>query len=287
MNYTKSILSFMIVMLLGVESLIAQNGKPIFSEMPGMVSYTYRNSFTKDVAATLDTLQAMGIKDMEFSNLFGKTPEELRQLLDERGMVCSSYGVGYPALTTKTREVGQQAKSLGAKFVRVAWIPHEAPFDIEDAKNTVQDFNTVGKILKDEFDITFAYHNHGYEFQPYGGGTLFDYLMKETDPKYVSFEIDILWTYFPGVDPVKLIEKYGDRFKLMHMKDLKIGVEGNMSGGTPVENDVTLGTGQLDIPAILKAAKSAGIQHFYIEDESPIYYKQVPKSIAYLKSLTY
>ncbi len=224
---------------------------------------------------------------MEFSNLFGKTPAELRQLLDERGMVCSSYGVGYPALTTKTREVGQQAKTLGAKFVRVAWIPHEAPFDIEDAKNTVQDFNTVGKILKDEFDITFAYHNHGYEFHPYGNGTLFDYLMKETDPKYVSFEIDILWTFFPGADPVKLIEKYGDRFKLMHMKDLKKGVEGNMSGGTPVENDVTLGTGQLDIPAIIKAAKKAGIQHYYIEDESPIYYKQVPQSIAYLKSLTY
>ncbi|MNL71031.1 hypothetical protein D3C87_1961170 [compost metagenome] len=73
----------------------------------------------------------------------------------------------------------------------------------------------------------------------------------------------------------------------MHMKDLKKGVTGNMSGGTPVENDVALGTGQIDIPAVLKAARKAGLKHYYIEDESPSYAKQVPQSIAYLKSLKY
>lgn len=268
-------------------SVSAQQGKPLFPDMPGMVSYTHRHSFQKDVAATLDTLQQMGIKDMEFSNLFGKTAAELRKLLDERDMFCSSFGVSYADLTTKTREVGQNAKTLGAKFVRVAWIPHEAPFDLADAKKTVKDFNEAGKILQDEFDLTFCYHNHGYEFHPHGKGTLFDFMMEETDPKYVSYEIDILWTYFPGVDPAALIAKYPDRFKLMHLKDLRKGVEGNMSGGTPVENDVALGTGQLDIPAILKAAKKSSIEHYYIEDESPTYYKQVPQSIAYLKSLTY
>jgi sugar phosphate isomerase/epimerase len=84
-----------------------------------------------------------------------------------------------------------------------------------------------------------------------------------------------------------LISKYPERFKLLHLKDLRKGVVGNMSGGTAVENDVALGTGQLDIPAILKAAKKAGIKHYYIEDESPVYYKQVPQTIAYLKSLKY
>lgn len=265
----------------------AQQGKPLFPDMPGMVSYTYRHSFQKDVAKTLDTLQQLGIKDMEFSNLFGKTAVELRQLLDERDMFCSSFGVSYSDLTTKTREVGQNAKTLGAKFVRVAWITHEAPFDQKDAVRASMDFNTAGKILKDEFGLTFCYHNHGYEFHPYEKGTLFDLMMKETNPEYVSYEIDILWTFFPGVDPAALIKKYPKRFKLMHLKDLKKGVEGNMSGGTPVENDVTLGTGQLDLPAILKAAKKSSIEHYYIEDESPIYFKQVPQSIAYLKSLRY
>ncbi len=287
MRILKNLLGLLMMFLLGTETIFAQNEKPLFPETPGMVSYTYRNSFQKDVAATLDTIQSLGITDMEFSNLFGKTPTELRNLLDERDMFCSSFGVGYADLINKTGEVGNNAKTLGAKFVRVAWIPHEAPFDIEDAKKAVEDFNKAGKILKDEFDLTFCYHNHGYEFHPYGQGTLFDYMMDETDPEYVNIEIDILWTYFPGVDPAELIKKYPDRMKLMHLKDLKKGVEGNMSGGTPVENDVALGTGQLDIPKILKAAGEAGIKHYYIEDESPDYHKQVPNSINYLKSLKY
>ena len=71
----------------------------------------------------------------------------------------------------------------------------------------------------------------------------------------------------------------------MHLKDLRKGVEGNLSGGTPVQNDVALGTGQLDIPGILKAAQKSDIKHFYIEDESPSYATQVPQTMAYLKSL--
>jgi len=282
----KCSLQMLLFFFLNVGVLSAQKGKPLFPQTPGMVSYTYRNSFAKDVAATLDTLKSMGIKDMEFSNLFGRKASEIREMLDDRGMFCSSFGVGYPDLTTKTREVGENAKTLGAKYVRVAWIPHDgATFTIADAKKTVEEFNRVGKILKDEFGITFCYHNHGYEFQPYENGTLFDYIMKNTDPKYVSFEIDILWTFFPGLDPAALISKYPKRFKLLHLKDLRKGIEGNSSGKTAVENDVALGTGQLDIPSILKAAKKAGIKHYYIEDESPSYAKQVPQTMKYLKSL--
>ena len=109
--------------------------------------------------------------------------------------------------------------------------------------------------------------------------------MANTNPKYVSFEIDILWTFFPGVDPAALISKYPKRFKLLHLKDLRKGIEGNSSGKTSVENDVALGTGQLDIPSIIKAAKKAGIKHYYIEDESPSYTKQVPQTMKYLKNL--
>jgi sugar phosphate isomerase/epimerase len=276
-----------IVLFLLSLDVFAQQQKPLFPETPGMVSYTHRNSFAKDVAATLDTLQALGIRDMEFSNLFGKTALEIRKLLDERDMFCSSFGVSYQDLTTKTREVGEKAQILGANYVRVAMIPYEAPFTLKNAQSAAAEFNKAGKILKDEFGILFCYHNHGYEFQPHGKETLFDYLVKNTDPEYVGFEMDILWTHFPGADPVKLLRKYPDRFHLMHLKDLKKGVVGNLSGTTPVENDVALGTGQIDIPAILKPAKKTNIRHYYIEDESPFYYLQVPASMEYLKSLTY
>ncbi len=96
--------------------------------------------------------------------------------------------------------------------------------------------------------------------------------------------MDILWVAFPGQNPAALLNKYGSRFKLMHLKDLRKGVAGNLSGKTPVENDVALGNGSIDIAAVLKAAKGH-IQHYYIEDESPSYATQVPRSILYLKSL--
>ncbi len=99
--------------------------------------------------------------------------------------------------------------------------------------------------------------------------------------------MDILWVVFPGADPVKLLYKYGNRFRLMHVKDLRKGITGNLSGSTAQDNDVTLGTGQIDILSVLKAANKSGIIHYYLEDESSVYYKQVPQSIKYLNDLKY
>lgn len=253
----------------------------------GMVSYSFRNSFANNVAATLDTVKSLGITNIEFSNLFGKTALELKKLLDERGMICTSYGVSYDDIMNKTAEVANNAKTLGADFVRVAWVPHDKNkgFTPEDAKKTVEDFNKVGGILKNEYGLTFCYHNHGYEFTPFENGTFYDYIVANTKPQYVSFELDILWAFHPGVDPVSLLEKYPNRYKLMHVKDLKKGVKGDFSGGTAVDNDVALGTGQINIPNILKAAKNSSIQYYYIEDESTNVSVQVPISLKYLKNL--
>jgi sugar phosphate isomerase/epimerase len=259
--------------------------EPLFAQVPGMVSYTYREEFKRDVPGTLDKIRALGITDMEFSNLFGQTAAELRRLLDERGMVCSSLGVSYDDLLNKTDEVAKNAAVLGAKYVRVAWLPDRQPFTLALAEKTAAEFNRIGRQLHEQ-GLIFCYHNHGYEFVPHGDGTLFDLLMAETNPQDVSFELDILWAHLPGANPAQLLEKYGSRFKLMHLKDLRPGVKGDFSGKTAVENDVALGTGQLDLPAILKAAKRAGVQHYYIEDESPNTATQVPQTMAYLKSLT-
>ena len=278
-------ITLLLLLLLGVSTLNAQKSNQLFPQTPGMVSFTYRNSFAKDVAATLDTLKELGIQEMEFSNLFGKKAAEIRKMLDERGMFCSSFGVSYPELTTKTAEVGENAKILGAQYVRVAYIAHEGVFTLEMAQKAVSEFNRTGKILKDQYGISFCYHNHGYEFVPYQEGTLMDYIIRQTDPDYVGFEIDILWSFIHGQDPTKLIQQYPKRFKLLHLKDLRKGAGLNASGGTAVENDVALGTGQLDLPSILTAAKKAGIKHYYIEDESPAYARQVPQSMAYLKGL--
>lgn len=262
---------------------VGQSFSKMMKSKPAIVSYTFRKQFAQDMPGTLDYIKSIGIDNIEFSNLFGQVAEDIRTMMDRRGIRCTSFGVSYDDIMNKRAGVIENAKKLGASYVRVAWIPHSSPWTLENAKQTAAVFNEIGKDLKSH-GLTFAYHNHGYEFQPYGDGTLFDVLMKETNPDYVSYEIDILWVQHPGQDPARLIKKYPNRFKLMHVKDLKKGVVGDLSGQTPTENDVTLGTGQIDIKKVLKAARKSSIEHFYIEDENDNSWNQVPQSIAFLKN---
>jgi sugar phosphate isomerase/epimerase len=259
--------------------------KPLYTKPIGLQAYTFRESWPNGIEATLDTIQSLGVTEMEGGPIKGMDTEELRKQLDKRGIKMVSIGADYNDLAKSTDETIKNAKILGAKYVMVAWIPHDSKgFTLEDAKKAVEDFNKAGKELK-EHGITLTYHNHGYEFVPYEDGTLFDYIVTNTNPEYVSFEMDILWTAFPGQDPAALLYKYGKRWKLMHLKDLKKGVKGDLSGSTPTTNDVALGTGSIDIPAVLKAAKEVGIEHYFIEDESPSYLTQIPQTIDYIKGL--
>lgn len=274
------------ILILTVSVHAQQDQKARTPDNFGIVSYTMRNSFAKNFEATLDTIQSFGINNIEFSNLFGQTPEKIRASLDKRGMFCTSYGVSYEDLVNKTRDVGKTAQVLGAEFVRVAWIPHKGTFTRDDAERSVRDFNKAGKILKEKFGLTFCYHNHGYEFAPMGNGSsLFDVIVSGTDPAYVSFEMDILWAHIADVYPAELLKKYPNRFRLMHVKDLKKGTPHGITGTTDPNNDVVLGTGEINIPAVMSAAQRAGVKYYYLEDESDEATVHVVPSMQYLKSL--
>jgi sugar phosphate isomerase/epimerase len=277
-------LSFLAFLLISQIIFAQKPFSKVLKETPGVVSFTFRADFSKDVAGTLDYIKEMSIRNIEFSNLFGKSAVEMRALLDARGMVCTSYGVYYDALTNKTEKVIQEAKTLGAEFVRVGMIPHKGEFTVQQADAAVKDFNRVGKLLK-ENGLEFSYHNHGYDFTPYEKSTLYDYLIQNTNPDYVSFELDILWVHQFGQDPLAYLKKYPSRFKLMHVKDLKKGVPVGLDVKTSPENDVPLGSGQINVQAILKQARKSAIKYFYLEDENSNSRAQVPLSLTYVKSL--
>ena len=111
-----------------------------------------------------------------------------------------------------------------------SWIPHkEGEFTREDLIKAVAIFNTAGKLLKEK-GLQFCYHPHGYEFRPFENGTMFDYMVKHTDPRYVNFEMDVFWVKHSGQDPVALLKKYPTRFLMLHLKDCKSGTTGNQDG---------------------------------------------------------
>jgi len=284
MNKSVALVFLIAAIVSGNEITFAQKGKPLFTSPLGIAPYTFRKSFPNGVAATLDTIKMMGFTEIEGGG--GRmSPEEYKKLCDERGLSIPSFGTGYEQLVKNPDSVIWRAKIFGAKYVMVSWIPHKTgSFNFENAKKAVDDFNAAGKILK-EAGVTLCYHAHGYEFLPYENGTLLDYMMNNTNPDYVSFEMDIYWIWFGGGDPVTLLKKYSNRWKLMHIKDMRKGTKKDLTGLTSPENDVALGTGELDIPGIIKAAKQIGIKHYFIEDESSNIITQIPQTIAYLKSL--
>jgi len=272
------------LLLLAVTLSTGIYAQRLYTAQLGMEAYTYRRSLPVNPAKALDTIKRLGFTELEGGG--GRMPpEQFRKLCEERGIRIVSTGADYNMLAKSPDSIVTRARALGAKYVMCAWIPHDkGVLTAADAKQAVEVFNRAGKYLH-EHGLTFCYHAHGYEFQPYEGGTLLDYIIKNTNPDYVSFEMDIMWIQFGGGDPVALLKKYGRRWKLMHLKDLRKGTPKNLTGLTGPENDVPLGQGEVDIPNILREAKKIGIQHYFIEDESNDPNGQLPQSIRYLKGL--
>ena len=252
----------------------------------GLQLYSLRDMLkTQGPAVMLDKSKTLGFKYVEVADYGGLTPAEFRVQLDQRGLVPIGRHYPFEALRDDIEGVIRDAKALGVPYVGCAWISHKAPFDEKQCRAAAAVFNRAGAALA-KAGIKFYYHNHGYEFFPHGSGTLFDLLVAETDPQTVLFQMDVLWTVLPGQDPAKLLEKYPNRWLLVHLKDLKKGVPaGNMTGGTPLTNDVALGTGQVDWPAFFRAAQRVGVKYYFIEDESPTVVEQIPQSLRFLESV--
>lgn len=281
------------ILFLAVCSFSVAAGEPgtgeSFTGPVGMQLYSLRAEFLANgVAKTLDQVKAMGITNCELAGVpANTTAEAYNAQLEERGLKPISGHFGYDKLKSDPESCVKEAKALGLKFAGCAWISHKPPFNEAACRDAIAVFNKAGEAFAKE-GIRFFYHTHGYEFHPHGDGTLFDLFMQETKKEFVGVQMDVLWVVFPGKNPVELLGKYAGRWESLHLKDLKKGVAiGSLSGGTDKKNNVVLGTGQMDWPAILKAAKAAGVKYYFIEDESPDAATQIPQSMKYLESVKF
>jgi sugar phosphate isomerase/epimerase len=249
----------------------------------GLQLWSVREQMAKDIPGTLAEVRGWGIKYVELAGTYKLTPAQFKAQLDAHGLEAVSGHFPFERWRDDPEGVLAEAEVFGLKYVGCAWIPHHGAFDEAACRQGAAVFNRAGALAA-RHHMVFFYHTHGYEFQPFGKGTLFDLLMRETHPDQVKFEMDIFWIAHAGRDPAQMLEKHPKRWALMHLKDMKKGTPtGLLTGSSPNSNDVALGTGQLDLPAILRAAAKVGVKWYFIEDESDVSERQIPESLRYLR----
>ena len=250
----------------------------------GLQLYSLRNQFLEDIPRTYGMVRDWGFKYVEGGTISDISLEAQKKLLDQNGLELISLAVSYEELLNDPNKVIETAKYFESKYVIVGWIPHNAnDIGFDKIKRATDFFNKSGKLLKKE-GLRLAYHTHGYEFQPYKNGTLFDYMVQRAID--FTFEMDVFWVKMGEEDPLALLKKYSNKISLLHLKDRKIGTKSNNSGQVDGDTNVVLGSGDVGVKEIVDEAIKLRIEYLFVEDESQNVLTQIPGSLEYLQKIS-
>ncbi len=236
----------------------------------GLQPYTVRDDLKADFLGTLKKVRAMGYQEIEVSggegygDFYGHKAADLRKVLDDAGLRAPSCHYGAPKDDAGWAKNIADAHTLGLQYM-LSTTHSEWEKSLDGWKRTGDFFNHLGQMCRDA-GLQFAYHNHNFEFRVYDGVKAYDELLRSSDKNLVKMELDCFWITFAGQSPVDYLHKHPDRFAMLHIKDLKPGFKPTTDGfkGNPFTE---VGTGTIDWKAIFEAARPAGIQHYYVEQD--------------------
>jgi len=248
----------------------------------GIQLYTVAADFEKDARATLRALSKIGYRFVESAG-FDKIPaREFRKALDEAGLSCPSCHL--PFSSADPRPLFEDAQTVGARYATASVLMPPAaavatPADLFKALATLtlDDFkkiavlaNEIGAKARDA-GLQFVYHNHNFEFRDHGGKTGWHVLLAETDANLVKLELDCGWATAAGQDVLALLRQHAGRFPMLHVKDFVLkGKPSHALFGPDRPAGTELGRGQIDYKAIFAAARAAGVEYYFSEQEPPI-----------------
>ena len=212
-----------------------------------------------------------------------------RRAIDELGFnvaAVSAMTAAHPMMPgcdmsnpDELKQMIEDAKFLDCDMFRIGAMPMEARFSLDAALDFARQADEYAARLK-EHGIDLYYHNHHFEFARIGGKFLMDIIKENT--RYLGFELDIHWIHRGGVDPVKFINQYAGRIRLLHLKDYRIAQmvkpedadmstrEGMMKAQAAMNSIVQfaeVGEGTLDIPACIQAGLAGGSEYFLVEQD--------------------
>ena len=227
----------------------------------GIQLYAVRGEMRRNDDDTLRRLAEIGFREVEFAGYFGRTPAETRAMLARHGLTAPSTHVAYDLIATGWDRALDDAAARGHQFVTVPWLPAEVRRSVESWQSVADTLNRAGTAARSR-GLSFAYHNHDFEFTRVGGLVPFDLLLQRTDPSLVSFQMDVYWLVKGGADPLAYLRTHLSRFSMLHIKD---------SAGPPAHAQVDVGAGVIDFSAILRADADAAraIRHVFVEHDQP------------------
>ena len=221
----------------------------------GLQLYTVRTILEKDPVGGIQQVAAAGYHLVETAGLYGKTAAEIRALFDANGIRTPSGHYGIDELEKSPDTVFATAHTLGQEFVTLNWLAPNLRTQ-EFYAGFPARLNKIGAAAK-AAGLKFAYHNHDFEFETFGGSTaVLDRLLAGTDPSLVNFEMDAYWVYKAGSDPRAYVEKYPGRFAMIHIKD---------STPAPAKAMADVGKGVIDFGSLLASARTRGLRYAFVE----------------------
>jgi sugar phosphate isomerase/epimerase len=254
----------------------------------GVQLYTLRTIINENPLEVLRALEQMGFRECE---VIQGNMDKIWDNLKQTKLKPVSLHLDTAMFTrdqAKLPAALEDAKKRGFSYVVCPYIAPQDRGGVDVIKRLAETLNKAGEICA-KSGLKLAYHNHAFEFESAGAGTLLDVLMNTSDPKLVTLELDIMWTQVGGVDPVSILQKYGKRVTLMHLKNVAPGVGPQFNEKVPREAFREVGNGAVDIPAVLRAAAKAGVQHYFVEQDqtpgNPL--DSLKKSYEYLDQLSY
>ena len=238
-----TLISFVMLLALGSFVLVNFNScKSPAGKNIGLQLYSIRDSINRDVPAAIEKVADMGYTFVEMAGyrdgkFYGMDPAEFSALCQKNGLqVLSSHtgrslpdSAGYEEAMAWWDQCIDAHYAAGVKFIVQPSMDRSAYERIENISRWCAYFNEVGEKCNAK-GIRFGYHNHANEFTTVFGDTiLYDFMLQNTDPEKVMFELDLYWCVEGGKNPVDYFNKYPGRFELWHIKDKEeIGASGMM-----------------------------------------------------------
>jgi sugar phosphate isomerase/epimerase len=259
----------------------------------GVQIYTVRSMFKDQAAAAFKAIADIGYKELE---LLSESLAEHAKLASDVGLVPVSLHIPSGAVMgsgmgagTSIEVVAERAKAAGIKYLVVSYLMPNERNQPGFMDKFIDAMNTAGEKVK-QAGLQLGYHNHAFEFEKRpDGATVLEAMMAKWDRGLVKLEMDVFWVSVAGTDPVALLQKYSGRVALMHVKDKEAGTPTETSEmKVPRTAFKEVGSGSLDIRAILKAGETAGVEHYFVEQDQtpgdPI--ASLRKSFAYLQQIS-